>query len=308
MKEIIINENDAGQRLDKFLTKYLTNMPQSMLYKSLRKNCVRVNGRHVKDGKYMLSAGDVLNLYIKDEFFAAGNDFTASRSDIDIVYEDENIILINKPAGVVVHADDRNTNDTLLARMQSYLYKKGEYDPKKEHSFSPAFCNRLDRNTSGIIIGAKNAAALRIINEKIRSREIKKLYLCIVEGAMKNSGSLSAYLTRGEKKVSVTDTKTDNSKLIKTKYTVLARRPDASLVEVELETGRTHQIRAQFAHVGHPLLGDAKYGSRSGGKMMLASYKLKFSFTSDAGALNYLNGREFQISVDFAETFSQQKL
>ena len=162
--------------------------------------------------------------------------------------------------------------------MQSYLYKKGEYNPENEHSFSPSFCNRLDRNTSGIIIGAKNAAALRIINEKIRSREIKKIYLCIVEGHLKKSSN------------------------------VIAEKKDTSLVEVELETGRTHQIRAQFSHIGNPLYGDTKYGSRHSGGMKLASYKLIFDFKTDAGILNYLNHKEFQISGDFAKTFAQQKL
>lgn len=308
MREVVINENDANQRLDKFLTKYLVNMPQSMLYKSLRKNCVRVNEAHVKDGKYMLRPGDRLKLYFKDEFFSDKEDFHASRCDIDIVYEDENIILINKPRGVVVHSDDKGTSDTLLSRMQSYLYNKGEYRPGEEHSFSPSFCNRLDRNTSGIIIGAKNAAALRIINEKIRAREIKKLYLCVAEGKLPESGYLTAYLTRGEKKVSVSDTKSENSKVIKTKYTVLDEADDASLLEIELETGRTHQIRAQLSHIGHPLWGDAKYGSKYQGSMKLASYKLVFAFTSDAGILNYLAGRTFSIPVDFSRTFRRAKL
>ena len=308
MKEITINKNDANQRLDKFLTKYLTNMPQSMLYKSLRKNCVRINGKHIKDGKYMLQPNDKLTLYFKDEFFEVKNTFSAGRSDIDVVYEDENIILINKEKGLVVNSDDKGTTDTLLSRMQSYLNKKGEYNPNDEHSFAPSFCNRLDRNTSGIIIGAKNAAALRIINEKIRNREIKKLYLCVVEGNPPKNGTLTAHLTRGEKKVSVTDTETSNSKNIKTKYTVISEKSDRSLVEVELETGRTHQIRAQFSHIGHPLWGDNKYGSHHSGTMMLASYKLRFDFKSDAGILNYLNGKQFQINVNFSETFSHAKL
>ncbi len=307
MKKLIINKNDANQRLDKFLSKYLVNMPQSMLYKGLRKNCVRVNGKHIKDGKYMLAAGDELALYFKDEFFERDGKFTAGISDIDVVYEDENIILINKPRGIVVHSDDKGTADTLLSRMQSYLYKKGEYNPEDEHSFSPAFCNRLDRNTSGIIIGAKNAAALRTVNEKIRTREIKKLYLCIVEGKMSGGGYLEAYLTRGDKRVSVADEKTDNAKSIRTKYTVLAGKDGKSLVEAELETGRTHQIRAQFAHINHPLWGDKKYGSSHTGAMSLASYKLKFDFKSDASCLNYLNGREFTIDVDFAKSFSDTK-
>lgn len=307
MKQIVINKNDAGQRLDKFLTKYLVNLPQSMLYKSLRKNCVRVNGKHVRDGSFMLNENDVLSLYMSDEFFPV-TDFTAGSSDIDIVYEDENIILINKPSGVVVHADDRGTEDTLLSRMQSYLYEKGEYDPKSEQSFAPAFCNRLDRNTSGLIIGAKNAAALRIINEKIRNREIRKFYMCIAEGEMSGSGELSAHLTRGNKKVSVMDTETDGSKPIKLKYSVLKTKNNLSLLEIELETGRTHQIRAQLAAQGHPLSGDRKYGAKNSGKMFLTSYKLKFDFISDADILNYLSGKEFQIKASFCQSFEAEKL
>ncbi len=307
MRKLTINKNDSGQRLDKFLTKYLDNIPQSMLYKGLRKNCVRVNGKHVKDGKYFLQDGDELTLYFSDEFFSRNDVFTAGNSDINIVYEDDNIILINKEQGIVVHSDDKGTSDTLLSRMQSYLYKKGEYSPNTEHSFAPAFCNRLDRNTSGIIIGAKNAEALRIINEKIKLREIKKLYLCIVDGIPEKSGYLEAYLIRGEKKVSVTDTETNNSKNIKTRYSLIAQKHDTALVEVEIETGRTHQIRAQMAHIGHPLHGDKKYGSKYSCPMSLASYKLKFDFQTDAGILNYLNGREFQITVDFSEIFSSAK-
>lgn len=308
MKEITVNKNDANQRLDKFLSKYLKSMPQSMLYKGLRKNCVRVNNSHVRDGGFILSEGDRLKLYFKDEFFTESTDFSVSEESLDVIYEDENIILINKSAGVVVHADDRGSSDTLVARLQSYLYKKGEYNPQEEHTFSPAFCNRLDRNTSGIIIGAKNAAALRIVNEKIRTREIKKLYLCIVEGTLPESGTLRANLTRGDKKVRITDKKTDASKSVSTKYKVIASHNSLSLVKAELETGRTHQIRAQFAHIGHPLAGDSKYGSHIKCPLRLASYKLRFHFTSDAGILNYLRGREFQISVDFASTFMQQKL
>ena len=201
MREITINQNDAGQRLDKFLTKYLVNMPQSMLYKSLRKNCVRVNGKHIKDGKYMLQNGDVLKLFFKDEFYESKSSFKAGNSDIDVVYEDENIILINKESGVVVHSDDKGTKDTLLERMQSYLYKKGEYNPENEHSFSPSFCNRLDRNTSGIIIGAKNAAALRIINEKSAVAKLKKYIFALSKVILKKAVTLPHILHAVTKKL-----------------------------------------------------------------------------------------------------------
>ena len=309
MREITINENDAGQRLDKFLTKFMPKLPPAMLYKSLRKNCVRVNGKHVKDGAHKLSNGDKLSLYFKDEFFSDGTQMVKKSSiKLDIVYEDENILLINKPAGIVAHADDKNTADTLVDGIKSYLYEKGEFNPSAEYSFSPALSNRLDRNTAGIIIAAKNAAALRAVNEKIRERQIQKLYLCVADGIFeKKSDVLESYLTRHEKTVSVSDTVSDNSKLIKTKYTVLAEKDRASLVEVELMTGRTHQIRAQLSAIGHPLSGDTKYGSKTARNYKLCSYKLKFVFPPDGGILDYLTGREFAISVDFAKKFDSQK-
>lgn len=305
MKEITVNENDANQRLDKFLTKYM-NIPNSMLYKGLRKNCVRVNDRHVKSGDYKLKSGDILKLYFKDEFFNDEKKFVPIKSNLKIVYEDENILLIDKEVGTVVHEDDRGTQDTLIRRIQSYLFEKGEYNPENEHSFSPALCNRLDRNTGGIIIAAKNAAALRILNEKIKNREIRKLYLCIVEGHPNKQDELSSYLTRNEKIVSVSDTISANAKLIKTRYRVIAADKNNSLVEAELLTGRTHQIRAQFAHIGHPLVGDVKYGAKKADHYYsLYSYKLIFSFSSDADILNYLAGREFSVSVGFASKFLQ---
>lgn len=305
MRTITINANDADTRLDKFLTKYM-NIPSGALYKGLRKNCVRINNRHVKNGDYRLCENDVLTLYFKDEFFKNETEFIPIQSKLDIVYEDENILLINKEEGTVVHADDRGTQNTLIERIKSYLYEKGEYNPKTEHSFSPALCNRLDRNTGGIIIAAKNAAALRIINEKIKNREIKKFYLCIVEGHPKKEDELTAYLTREEKIVSVSDTISQNAKQVRLKYKIIAENKSSSLAEVELLTGRTHQIRAQLAYIGHPLAGDVKYGAKkTKGGYSLYSYKLSFDFLSDAGLLNYLSGKSFTVSVDFASSFSQ---
>lgn len=308
MKEIIVNKNDAGQRLDKFLSKFMPALPKSMLYKGLRKKCVRINGRHVKDGSVFLNEGDALKLYFSDEFFEKKTSFVPVKHSLDIVYEDENILIINKKSGTVVHADDRGTESTLIREIQSYLFEKGEYNPYSEHSFAPSLCNRLDRNTSGLIIAAKNAESLRILNEKIRSREIRKIYLCVAEGHISGSGILSAYLTRGEKKVTVSDSQTDGAKQVKLKYRVLAQNSSSSLAEVELLTGRTHQIRAQFAHIGHPLKGDVKYGgSRMENYQELISRRLIFDFKSDAGILNYLCSKTFSVSDDFEKIFSQTK-
>lgn len=299
MKIITITKNDANQRLDKFLTKFLPNMPKSMLYKSLRKNCVRINGKHARDGNVMLKEGDELKLFFKDEFYSSPKTFTPVKVDFDVVYEDENILLINKKAGTVVHADDKNTKNTLVEQMQSYLYNKGEYRPDEEMSFKPALCNRLDRNTSGIVIAAKNAAALRMMNEKIRSREVHKFYRCIADGIIEGSGTLEGNLTRAEKKVSISASEGENSKAVKLNYRAISHRDNKTLLEIELLTGRTHQIRAQLADFNHPLTGDAKYGSRAGGTYCLCSCRLSFEFTTDGGILEYLNGKEFEIQPDF---------
>ncbi len=306
MRELTINKNDAGQRLDKFLTKYMPSLPSSMLYKSLRKKCVRVNNKHKTDGAYILKEGDVLRLYMNDDFFQKpqiSEAFISSLPSPDIVYEDENIIIADKGAGLVVHSDESSTDDTLINRIQNYLIQKGEYSPSAEHSFAPSLCNRLDKNTSGLIIAAKNAPALRIINEKIRNREIKKYYLCAVEGNPPESATLSAYLERNDKKVTVTDFPTENSKPIKTFYRTLEKRNGYSILEIELLTGRTHQIRAHMAYAGYPLLGDVKYGAKriKNSYHQLHSYKLKFDFETDADFLEYLSGKEFvsEKNVDF---------
>lgn len=309
MREIVIGKNDAGQRLDKFITKAL-DLPMGLLYKSIRTKKIKLNRKRAEIGQ-ILKEGDVLQCFLAPEFFgkldesSADVSFDSVKVHLNIIYEDDNVMLLDKPQGISVHEDENSSINTLITHIQAYLYQKGEYDPSDEQSFAPALCNRIDRNTGGIVIAAKNAEALRIMNEKIKLREIDKRYLALIHGTpKKKSDTLHGYLIKDEKTntVRVFDKETRGSKEIITKYTVLASRGDESLIEVELLTGRTHQIRAHMAHIGHPLVGDGKYGvnrddKKRGHKFQaLYSYKLCFSFKTDAGALAYLSGREFSVA------------
>ncbi len=315
MKEYVIGKNDSGQRLDKYLTKTFPNLPKSLMYKYIRIKRIKVNGKRAEIST-RLNEGDTVSLYVNDELIAekpAQYDFMGASTSLDIVYEDGNIMLLNKKSGLLSHPADREYVDTLIGRVKRYLYEKGEYDPRSEASFTPSLVNRIDRNTSGIVIAAKNAESLRIMNEKIKNRQVHKYYLCVVHGAMeRESGILEGYLVKDEKKnlVKIYRDSASGGKEIRTKYKVLDKKEDLSLLEIELLTGRTHQIRAHFASIGHPLLGDGKYGrndlNKKTGlkKQCLCSYKLVFDFSEDAGILEYLNHREYEIKkVWFRDEF-----
>ncbi|MBO5891369.1 MAG: RluA family pseudouridine synthase [Oscillospiraceae bacterium] len=315
MKEITIGSNDAGQRLDRFLSKAVPLLPASLAQKYIRLKRIKLNGgRAQRDSR--LQTGDLLQLYINDEFFDKPREdnafLTVAVPKLQIVYEDEHILLADKRPGLAVHPHDgAEYGKTLIDHIQAYLYQKREWRPREENSFTPALCNRIDRNTGGIVIAAKTADALRILNQKIKDRELDKRYLAIVEGIPKpKEGSLKGYLFKDAKKnrVFVTDSPQPGSKTCQTNYKTLASQNGLSLVECELITGRTHQIRAQFAHAGHPLLGDGKYGKLNKrfdrNYQALYSYKLTFDFSTDAGVLAYLNGKQFSVShVDFVEEY-----
>ena len=316
MKEFVIGKNDAGQRLDRFVGKTVPLLPDSLLQKYIRLKRIKLNGKGSKRDT-RLSEGDCVQLYINDEFFEKPREensyLKVGKPRVTIVYEDENILLADKKPGVLCHSAGQWDFNTLIANIQAYLAQKGEWHPGEENAFAPALCNRIDRNTGGIVIAAKNAEALRIINEKIKLREIEKYYLCAVHGRPNpSSGTLENYLFKDavKNRVYVKSRSEPGAKTAVTEYRTLRSKGPLSLVECRLLTGRTHQIRAQMAYAGWPLLGDGKYGSERFNKnytetgQALYSYKLLFSFPTDAGILNYLRGREFTVdSVDFVEKY-----
>ncbi|MBR2388471.1 MAG: RluA family pseudouridine synthase [Clostridia bacterium] len=310
MKILTVGKNDAGQRLDKFLSKAVKGLPTSLMYKFIRTKKIKVNRKRTEQ-KYILLEGDEVQLFIRDEFFDSPEKDNGALSRItpklDIVYEDENIMLLNKRPGVLVHEDTEGAENTLIMHVKAYLYQNGQYDPENEQSFAPALCNRIDRNTGGIVIAAKNAEALRVMNEKIKNNEMSKFYLCAVHGTPKpEAAELHGYLKKNaaDNMVEVKDDYFKGSKEIITRYKTLKKADGISLLEVELVTGRTHQIRAHMAYVGCPLLGDGKYGinreeKKKGYKFQaLYAYRLAFDKTDSENPLSYLEGREFKISKE----------
>ncbi|WP_415333544.1 RluA family pseudouridine synthase [Clostridium perfringens] len=277
--KIEIGTNEAGQRLDKFLRKYLKDVPLSAIFKALRKGDIRVNGKKQKE-KYSLLDGDVIEIrYLQSVVTKEKkkpNFQMVDSGSLQVVYEDENMLLVEKWPGVLVHSDKKNGATTLTDYVLSYLFRKGDYVPENELTFTPASCNRLDRNTSGIVFFGKNFEGLKLLNEMIRERKVKKYYCALVKGKIQ-PGKYEAYISKDDElnKSTVYDTERPDTKKIKMDVKVLQTNGAFSLLEIELITGRSHQLRAHLAHLGNPIVGDFKYGDNK----MNSFFENKFGLT-----------------------------
>lgn len=301
MREFIINRNDADQRLDKYLAKSFKRLPKSLMYKYIRNKKIKVNRKRCEISQ-RLNEGDMVQMYISEEFFEEQNDlsFMQASDQLNVLYENEHLLIVNKPANLLVHSDDANQFDTLMDRILKYLVKTKAYDPYGEKSFTPALCHRIDRNTEGIVIAAKTAEALRMTNEKIRQREIEKHYLCIVEGQLRGSKKLVHYYRKDDQKnkAILSLTLKEGLSEVSLIYQSLAVKERYSLLDIDLLTGKSHQIRAQLSFIKHPLLNDVKYLGKPFRQLegqALCAYKICFSFTSDAGCLNDMKNKVIEI-------------
>jgi 23S rRNA pseudouridine955/2504/2580 synthase len=310
MRSILIGEKQAGKRIDKAIRELFPSMPVGAMYKAFRNKDVKVNGIRIKE-EYILSAGDKLDLYIIDGILDGipQNSDHEQVKDFSVVYEDSNILIVNKAQGLPVHPDKEQSADTLIDTIKTYLSEKGEYNPSNPSDFPPSLCHRIDRNTGGLVVIAKNSKSFEILLDKIKNREIKKYYQCLVVGKMeKASAELKAYLFKDKKnsRVFISDNRVKYSLEIITRYKVISFNKGISKLEVELVTGRTHQIRAHLAFIGHPIVGDGKYGSNAFNRSLgikqqaLWAYKLNFDF-KNAGILNYLEGKTFEVLPEFPE-------
>ncbi len=304
MKKITVTRNDAEQRLDRFLRKYLNGASLSYIYKIIRKD-VKINGVRGKN-ETVIHEGDEITLYIPDDvlekFAVSRAKSSGARKNFTVAYEDENIIAVIKPFGLLTHGDGKEKKNTLVNQVVDYLIEKGDYNPRIERSFVPAAANRLDRNTTGLVLFGKNSTSLRELNALIRDKNsVSKFYLTILAGNLTDEIHLKGSLTKDESKnmVKVSDDSADGEKEIETIARPLENRPGYTLAEVELITGRTHQIRAHMASAGYPVIGDAKYGKPSVNKrlserfglttQLLHAYRLRFNEAS--GELAYLKGK-----------------
>jgi len=310
LKEILIDRNEDNQRLDRFLKKYLAKASTGFIYKMLRKKRIKLNGNRANP-EDIIKEGDKLQLFLGEETL---ENFKKDIKDIkrltklDIIYEDANLVLINKTIGTLSHATDGEYGNNVVDQLVSYLYEKGDYHPRIEKTFTPSICNRLDRNTSGIIIGAKNYITLQMVNDVIKKGYVKKYYKCIVKGRINSNKELKGYLVKDEEKnrVQISSREVEGGKDIRTKINTLKASSEYTLLEIDLITGRTHQIRAHLSSTGHPVIGDLKYGDSKTNRYFKDNYGLsnqflhayKVIFNGLSEPLDYLNGKAFVANMD----------
>ena len=316
MRSFTVTARDDGVRLNRFLQRCAPALPGSLMYKFLREKKIKLNGGRC-EASSRLAAGDLLELYIPDEFFEREErprDFMRAARQLDILYEDDDFAALCKPAGLLVHADAGEYCDTLLGRFTRRLFETGRYDPDDPAAFAPAACNRLDRNTEGIVLAAKSPLAARELDGMISRRCVDKRYICVCGAKAPADGEYRAYLKKDERSNTalVSDRPTDGAKEIATRFRALQRRGGLSLVEARLITGRPHQIRAHLKYLGSPVLGDPKYGDAALNarlrerSQLLCAYRLCFELdgAAKAGPLGGLDGMAIALPrVGFAEKY-----
>lgn len=309
MKILNITNNEQGQRLDKYLLKYLNNASKSFIYKMLRKKRIKYNGKKA-EGNEIIKDGDLIQMYLSDETI---NNFMSEKiinkvnADFNVIFEDENIIICNKPCGLITHPDNQNDKNTLNSQLLYYLYEKGEFDISKQSVFTPSVCNRLDRNTSGIVVMGKNLASSQELNKAFKNKNIEKYYIAVVKGEIDKSGKIEGFHIKYEdNKVKIYDNQIEGSKPIQTEYEPLSVSNGFTLVRLKLITGKSHQIRAGLKHLGYPIIGDRKYGNDTVNKYFKEKFNLdnqflhayKLIFNINDGCLKYLYKKEFTADFD----------
>ena len=318
MKEVNITGKEENQRLDKFLLKYFNNAPKSFVYKMLRKKRIKFNGKKA-EGNEIIKNGDKLQMYIAPETMdslMSEKEIVKAERHFGIVYEDDNILVVSKPAGLLSHPESSADKNTLIDQILYYLYEKGEYDMSKESSFTPAICNRLDRNTGGIVIAGKNLAAVQAVNKAIAQRKIKKYYITMVRGEFTQEKELFGYHVKDEltNTVKVLKKEAPGAKKIFTKVKPIAVKDNFSLLEIDLITGKSHQIRAHLKSMGYPVIGDRNYGEMRVNTRFKDKYGLnnqflfayKIAWHENEGVMAYLNGKEFTaVLPDYIENIKR---
>ncbi len=319
MKLVVVNSNEAGQRLDKLLGKYLNLAGKGFLYKMMRKKNITLNGKKC-DGTEKLKEGDEIKLFLADETIEKFSEVKVQKvkkTHLDLIYEDEHILLINKPSGMLSQKA-KDTDESLVEYLIDYLLDSGQLTKEDLRSFRPSVCNRLDRNTSGLVAAGKSLAGLQMLSALFKDRTIHKYYLCAVSGQVKESQTIEGFLVKDERtnQVTVSEKELKDSAPIKTHYEPLAYQNGFTLLKVTLITGRTHQIRAHLASIGHPIAGDYKYGNEKVNGEVKRLYQVRSQmlhswqvvFPQMAEPFQYLSGKAFKAPVpkEFRAVFGQE--